>query len=47
MNLKDIEEKGPVGLGDQENAYKGLSVSQIILITYIELMALGYMERQE
>lgn len=41
MKLKDIEEKGPIGLGDQEGVYKGRSVSQRIHIARINSKALG------
>lgn len=46
LNQKDIEEKFPIGLGDQENAYKGLNVSQTVYISHIKSVTLGCRERQ-
>lgn len=46
MNLKDIEEKGSIGLGDQEDTHKGLNISQIIHIAGIKSMTQGYRKRQ-
>lgn len=46
MNLKDIEEKGSLVFGDQQDAYEGLSISQIIHIADIKSMTLGHRERQ-
>lgn len=45
MILKDIEEKRPIGLGGQVDAYRGLSVSEITHIAHIKLMTLGWRER--